>query len=384
MFRRRVRRRLFGRVKPAFTKAKRRTYRKTRYSRKKSFRTRRFGRRRFKRTSRLTRRRRFDAKVIKALSNDQVFTAEYAGETTVPANAGIGVGVLCTYVMTEVYDNAVTVDNVHTVELFDYRHLGKISDFLWVGSLTNSMLAAGANGTNSLSSFRSKYIVRGVARYQLRNQSTEPVRISAFYCRPRHPLMLSNAVPNPNIYQWMSLGFANNGLDVGNILPSNNHTMHTARFSPFQSYDFCRDFKIMKTKQLRIDPGQSRVCYLKRRWKTIRPSDLWYVNSSSVGASWFGATQKYSYHGKEMFILFKIEAAPAGWGSAQATYAKKLATTTPTVILETTFKYHARIVPHRYEQHNDLEITGFDLNGVTAPAIVVPDGDVVGVEADAV
>lgn len=371
------------RLRYSLPKSRRRIFR-GRTSRRRKFR----GRRRFR-----SRRRRFGrrsknsitAKVINALQPWQTYSAEYGQEHTVQAS---GSDASCFYFTCELSDTSAgtTKNNVTTLELDDYRHLGPMFIQGWLGSVANSFNNAVGASTNNYTSNKSKMLVKGYQMSRIRNQSNEPVRITCYYLRPRHDINYNvGSAGITNLYNIMVSGFLANGLDPGNTTASTNSNMTRARFSPFQSYDLCRDFKITRVQTRLLNPSDTTTFINKRKAHMLRPMDLWQ-HTGTTTANWDTAPgqRKYDYHRNCRVMLFRVDSNPAGWGAAQTNYTKNIQQTTPTVIMDTIFKYECKMVHIPPTPSAMLETAGIAFNASNAPSIIVPDGDVVGPEVDAI
>lgn len=343
--------------------------------------------RRFRRRRGVGPRGHFAQRVVSALTPPRTFVTEYGQEHTVPAQPGVpGDGEQCTYFMCEAYNVAATVDTVNTIELMDWSHMMRIADWYRSGPIHNYFNSASAGGVSVLDQ-KFKFLLKaGVQTSTVRNQSTEPVLVTAFYCRPRGNQLYSIGSNDVNVYSYLATGFANNGLDPGNVLPSTNANMHRSRYTPFRSWDFARSFKITRVSKMIIHPGQMKKYKLSVKQQFVRPLD-WVTPDGNDAAkgSWVDFLKKFQHFRCQRFILFKISSSPAGFGAVQATYSKRIQTTTPTVVMSTHFRYVTESVPFLEAAPTDLfNPVGF-VDSTTAahnPAIVVPDGDVVGEEKD--
>lgn len=382
-FSRNVRRRTGYSYRPSgsrsFPRYKRKSARRSYRGRR---RTRRYKRSYRRRSSRKSRTNSFQRKVVNSLATARVFYAEYGAEHSVPVTTGVVRP--CVYFAVERYNAASTYGTVSTVELFDWNHVMTIADrFRFVdANLSSTAPAAGANGINDL---KQRISISGKMISWLRNQSTETCFITAYYCRPRGKISwATNVTGTHNPYQYLSAGFANNGLDSG-VVGVANVTMTNANFTPFQSFDFTHNFKVYKVKKVSLAPSEQKAFVVSCKSRVIRPIDWVEFAGTTNSTSWLGSAQKYDYQSPQKFILYKIEARPAGYGAVQGTYSKQIQMTSPTIVIDTTFKYFAKDVPQTLSTSGTIETLGI-IDPTTAghaPAIIVPDGDVVGVESEA-
>lgn len=351
--------------------------------------TRRFGRRRFRKGGVTAR------KVINALAPWQSFMAHYGQQNDVPPTSA-ATGTLattsgdsrkvCKYYTVELYDptsggGAITSDTVTTVGLNDYRHLGVICNSVWKGQVQLGTNAPVGNSTQYDTNIRSKILIKGYQLSQVRNVCNEPVIVKTWVVRPRRdvPLQAIGLTGWQNLYQYLSNGFAANGLDPTHIVPTTNATMFDADYTPYQSYIFCRFFKIRRLKPRTVSPGRMVQYKLKSKTQEFKPIDLWYTSGDTTQTSWDGTTAQrvWDMHRKMKFILFRIESSPETFGAAQARYTKLIQETQPRVLTETTFRYEAKFLHEPRATMRTIERTGMIDPTLAGQAgnIVIEDGD---------
>lgn len=314
-------------------------------------------------------------------------TASYGQEHNVPSVNASGLGVKpCKYFTTEVYSATDTFDNVTTVPLYSYRHIAAMLNTAWKDTLTSSFNLAGSNVVMGVhTNPRCRLYASGVVKHLIRNQTNESVVLRAYYCKARGNVPSLNLNANYlNIYQWLSNGFCNSIGGSANT-PLTSAYMSDSTKSPFDSHDFCRDFKIYKVKSTTIQKGAMHRVVLRSKTRMFKPLDHFYVGGTNTGGSFVDSInmRKFAYARGTKFILFRLEAAPAGWGATQSTVGKQIQCTTPTVIMETEFLYRYKflnLIPTPYVL---LENTGIAENGLTAPSIMQDDEWKAGVEAEA-
>jgi hypothetical protein len=323
--------------------------------------------------------------VLTTLSNIRTFTAEYGQEHTVPSVTATTIYKQCVYFTPELHVGGATVDNVATVELFDHTHVMNIADYYRNQSLANSFSTAVA-GNDIIQDARMRILFRRASQVcQVRNQSNEPIMITCFYVKPRGKVR--DAANITNLYTTLATGFANNGLDPGNILASTNNAMHTAYFSPYQSFDFVRHFKIYRVVKRRLQPSQVSAFKVTVRNKYIRPLDWIEALGTGNPSTWSGSQRLYKNMPPQALLLFKLTSNPAGFGGTapQASYANFIQETTPTIVMDTLFRYETLSVPASMSTHGVIATSGI-IDPTTAghnPQVIVPDGDVIGDEKDA-
>lgn len=382
MFRRRYQRRRFGQRSVRRRGLRHSSWRRRFGAATKSYR-RRFVRRSFRKRRYIKRRRShrrkgsFAAKVIKATVPTRTAVAVYQQENVVPALGAAGVP--CEYFCTELWNNAATKDDVVTVELFDMVHLARIFNLVSSGSAGSSGLAGAENSANMYSSMRQKLWVSGTLTQHIRNQATEPVRLTAYYCRPRQNVTFADNIQSPSLYWWLSTGFANNGLDPTFYNPTQNDAMNTDEYSPFHSLSFVRDFKITRVKKFTIQPGQTRHMQVSnRRGFITTPVHMFSLGATTTGA-WESTNPKYQFCKQARFILYKMSANEGGYGAHQAAYSKLTQTTSPAVIMRSNFKYNFRSFYARWSPAYEITFSGIGTNPGVKPAIIVPDAAKTGV-----
>lgn len=253
----------------------------------------------------------------------------------------------CEYFMTQLHDATYDKDSVPTLALNHNRHLRFIFARLWQGSLVNMQVADPGVAKTTLATNRHSLIaISGAVQYILRNQSTEAEFLTAYWCKVRKPFTysVSTTITNQNHYQILSRGFAQNGITPGTTSAITNEGMTEATYTPFQSVMWTQSFKIQKTKRFILPPGQQKQIWLKSKTKLIKPDDIVvYDDSDNLETQWTQMPFKYEHNAYERFILFRIDARPAGRGLDQVNYTKAMSHTSPTVALLSRFTYTARI-----------------------------------------
>lgn len=327
----------------------------------------------------------FRKKVIMALTNDQKFVMVYGSQHTVPAATVSGgpTGLYFTAEETLSGSAGVTRDTIDTPCLFFYDHMDAIFNQLWSSNTnTGSIPIPGSTGFNTMG-LRTKVLLGGTVSYTLRAQSNETSFIDCYYVRARKDVQSQVGTSgSPNVYTFLARGFANNSLDNLNINPSTNDAMESRIYSPFQSYDFCKYFKIVKVKQIVIPPSEERTLRLTSKPRIVTPISYYFTRANIDGAQTFSTLARaYQYINRSQFILFRLHGRLSGIGTTQPNYSQAVSFTTPTVHLNTNFTYNARIVQHQSEIH--AMYANFGITTTSTPKIIIPGGDVIGDEAEA-
>lgn len=319
---------------------------------------------------------------------------EYGQEHVLPINVPEVPGTApytsqtCLYFTSELYNASIGGKNtVVTLSLLDNRHISQLADRILIaqpGQMSGGPGTPATFATTTGDNLKARFAVKGSAIYTIRNQSTEPMQFTAYYCRPRGNINYNETVAQPNFYTWLSTGFANNGIDNGHQLANTNVAMNQAVYSPFNSFDFVRDFKISKVKNYKIQPGQMKKWRLKSKNKLIRPADIIQILGATTG-TWGQQIVKYAVNKHERFILFKAWGQPGGWGAAQATYLKQIQMTQPGFVLHTKFKYTCYKVTNTFTPSALVENVGIADNSATSFAsIIIPDAAVKGLVSVAI
>lgn len=322
--------------------------------------------------------------MINSLVPWRTFAYVHGQEHTVP---GSTTNPACIYFTAENDPTATTQATAATVCWLDYLHLGSILNQLWPTKIltTNNFLSQGNIGWTT-SDFRTRVLVRGYHSHYIRNASTEDVYITAYYCRARKDIARGAGLSNKSVYWFLAQGFAQSGLDLADNDPATNLFMDDAAMSPFNSFQFCSDFKITRTKQYRIPLGGQKNIHLRHRAVLLRPADLYCVGVNlalNADKLWSELDPRYNHHRHTRFVLFKMAGRPAGYGAAQSNWGKLIDVTTPTIQMESKFHYQCKIVPTLAAPSAVLSYTGFDPLSAHPPAVVVPGNAQVGVESDA-
>lgn len=291
------------------------------------------------------------------------------------------------YMTTEAFDpsGVINKDTCQTRVLLDVVHIPAIADALWKNTPGASANIIGTtNQANPTESIKAKYLVSAKATYRIRNQSNEPVWITAYFCKCRKDYRYVEGAAVNNIYGLLSRGFATNGKDSGNVTADNNAGMTDQDYTPFQSNVFCEMAKILRKKRFKITPGAQHFEILKMKEKWINMMDYAALEGTTAPTlTWVQWTRKYDFSKHARFILFRVESNPAGLGTAQPNYSKQISHTTPTVIMDTQFVYSARMANTKGTGMIDLEFDGYTAPG-TGSTIISYNAPALTTEQDAV
>lgn len=385
--RRNVRRRLFSGGSRRFVRAR------TRFSRKNKRtvrRYRRFKRRRVTRTRSFKRRssslKAFRNKAMRALIPAQDFYAQYGQQHTVPTWASGSVKSI--YFTTERYNAAQNKETIVNCPLFMNNNIANCLNVLWKGTLQAMQLAPAALSTTYDTSRKSPILIGGKSIYTLRNQSTEDEYLTAYWCKARRDVTLRTPTPASttvyNLYQFLARGFAQSGIDPFENLATTNDGMEDVMLTPFQSIEFTRNFKIVKTKKIKLDAGGSRRFFYGAKTRLIRPDDYFlFDDADDSSLTWSTCPERCNFNRHTRFILFQLHSRPAGYGAAQLQYSKLISSTTPTIILDTKHFYRCRI-HHQFRTPIGLiEQNGYAVPSATTNVIINPDTAALADEKDA-
>nr|WDW25877.1 MAG: capsid protein [Cressdnaviricota sp.] len=265
--------------------------------------------------------------ISKAIAPIKTVNFNYGQVNTVPQTS-----FNATYFTTEIYDtNPVDKTNISTEMLFSVNHILIIADMLWAGAVSRQ--GPGFNQGNVMD-YATEYHAQGKTRYRIRNMSNEPVIVRAYYCKVR-----KDVYNDTNVYNILGGGFADK-TNTGTV-NANNIYMTNSTFTPFESSEFTKTFKVTAVRKIRIQPTQFRELYLKKT-AVIKPAN--YTDMSTLtSVAWRARAERYSYIKPGRFILFKME-GQASIPTGQVTFMKNITQTTPSVTLETWFQYKARML----------------------------------------
>lgn len=321
--------------------------------------------------------KKFAMKIINALSDAQESTFLYGGEWTV-APVTTTTGIPCQYFTAEQYTSILEKDEINTRLLHDYDHWRGILHRLWQRNNVNpEPLDQIAWNTRN---FKTKVLMQAQVTYTLRCQSNETEKVVAYYCKARDNINWGyQQIVGYNVYRYLATGFYNNGIDRSSN-STDNIAMTDAQWTPFDSWDFASRFKIYKVKQLTIEPSEQKSLSIKTKPRLITPAKFFRISTENNG--WLTVQQSYEFNKHSQFILFKIVGRPAGAGTQTTNYARAITYTTPTVIMQTKFKYAAKAILQPTMEDKREAIYGVVANA--NPAIIVPDGDAVGEEKSAI
>lgn len=276
--------------------------------------------------------------VTSALSEGRKLTAFYGQQNTATGYTSGGQG--GTYFTTESVGTGVTTkDDVPTRVLDDVHHLLNIADNVW--PVTPAF-------DNATASNFGKVKLKSRLTYTLRNQSNETANIKCYYCKVRKDTNWTQVNTNTfagdkaSIYTVLGYGFAQSDL-----LPAqqtgDNVVLNEVHWTPFESKAFVENFLIQKVKRIKLAPGEDTNVVIKKPWHHFKPEKLVNMDAGSVAHDWASTamTRKYAWIRGAKFILFNLESRIAGI-AGQATYQKNITYTTPTVIMQSAFEYHAK------------------------------------------
>lgn len=280
--------------------------------------------------------------------------------------------------MTEKYDTTIpTVGKnvVDTLSLGGIEDLSQICDYVWQTTPQNVI---GSTNTGFNDVVWGKLFWRGMDTYELRNQSNETVSLTAYYCIARKDSIFApgegdtSTPPHTisNVYNYLGAGLAENGY-YANYPSGLNGGLTDDVFTPYMSRLFCRTFKIIKQKRVKIAPGKVLVKKIKAGWHSFTPGD-YYQNSGSAQVLWTLRTRMYDHIKGERFILWKLRGSISGVAS-QVTATKYIAQTTPTVIMKTTRRYEVKHLPKPAAPMVNLIPRGFATGGTAGTIIVDAD-----------
>lgn len=299
------------------------------------------------------------------------------------------------YMVTEAYDATAPPDDktkgdIRTVTLNDLYHLSRLADLVWRNNVTTSQTGPSYNDSTVTTDISSRVSVQSRVSYNLRNQSTDLVTVRVYVCRARQDTNMLNYVSTGenqtsllNIYQQLSRGFSANGIDPTTPNPEANAGMLYRHYNAFQSLVFTENWKIVKTRLYTLRPGAMKKLYLKSRPFTFRPSKYFSLIGQQGDSTWRTSKLCYLHNRHEKFVLFQINSQPMGYGAAQANYSKLVSNTSPTVILNTEFRYHVNLLAFEKTPHANIEQLGFAAPSSTVFTIVNPLESVLAEEKDA-
>lgn len=317
----------------------------------------------------------------------------YGNAVKVPEMPASG-PLMCTYFVGAMGGPNTTLGTCAVRHLFDYEHIKPILMTIWPNQYPFAAPTKATNRTIAVDgdeSYKSRLAIEGIAEHTIRNATVEDINLTAYYCRPRHPIMWHSVTGGGSAkgitpFWYLSNGFANRGIDgatTNHNDPDLNTGMFNQEYSPFDSVDFTEEFKILKVKKVKITPSNSKKFVIKGR-HFMDPTKLFRHDNNQV--TWQAQAHKYHYHGKEQFILFKLDARIGSIGVAAATPtpATDVTQTEPMVNNLTKFRYTAKVI----SIGAGLAKTIYLPTQIVPPtggvaSIIVPDGNIVGTQVNA-
>lgn len=282
------------------------------------------------------------------LTRFQVLKASYGQQNGIPLDASGKPQ--CEYFTAELYGSN-TKDTVATLPLNCNYHMAKIADIMWkgpVGTSTGSMAQVTSNDqelTGSTTNIDTVIQVKSSVNYTLRCATNESIDLTMYVVKARHNISSSTFY---NVYQQLTRGFAQNGLD-----PTHNQAQGAnlnlafvdPQWTPYQSSQFCRDWKIVRQKKLTIAGGKERRFALKGKRFYFKPVDYFVAMGTPTPSTWAGAAYQFQNNKFERFILFQARSRVIASGATLiANYSQSVANSADRMEMESFFTYQVRIM----------------------------------------
>lgn len=293
--------------------------------------------------------------ITEATQNWKNVTFTYGqGHTSIGA-AAPGGG--CKWFTTELYNGTVEDRSKRVTRVLgDMEHILQIADLVW----PQTPKVAATSDPVFITDYMSRYLLKGKVMYTLRNQANETEHLEMYTCVVRKDFNFDrvrtgdlNNVKN-NIYDIFGLGL---GIRGQNPLAPNadNPSLQYASTDIWMSPMFCHWFKVVKRKRFSIKPGEEKRCSLALRTRTICPGDLTSLLYEETPTLWINKTRQFNYVKGTRFNIFKLKARIAGFtGQTASLDPEGITYTTPTIIMESQYKYKAKFA---YQQANTDYIT---------------------------
>lgn len=196
-----------------------------------------------------------------------------------------------------------------------------------------------------------------IARHQLYNSSTAPIRVVAYKCRCRSDLPLNSNVGS--ILNILGDGFLNAG--IGSGTRSSNTGLTDELYTPFESPAFVERFAIVATRKARIDPGMSIYFSIKdHRDKVIYPNK--FIDCGS-GNTYANGTLLTFLHRGDTFWMFKLSSGALFGDNTGAGSINVPSSTSAGIVVRMLSNFHWT---YRYVQDNGVSSTG-QYSGLQAP-----------------
>lgn len=143
-------------------------------------------------------------------------------------------------------------------------------------------------------------------KHRITNASNFVIKITGYLCQSRFENTNATTRAPLNI---LGDGFANSGFN-----PSTTYNLNQGMFiedlTPFQSTDFCQNYKIRRIKVYKILPGRvAEYNIADKHNHSIRPNRWIYMTS---GQTYANGTVLYQQNQHEMFWLFKMTSEQTG------------------------------------------------------------------------
>jgi len=279
--------------------------------------------RRFIRRRRSTRRRRYSKKTGPSrrklewtLAPEKVFTREF-GQVAFTPNAVDSLE--SSYFTPEETDTeAKDEDAVLTRPLGNIYEMMLLANYAWPNR--PSFPGIGTFPAQLKDWFQGHLYWKGTDRYTIRNMTSEPVFMKAYFMTPREDHK-EDLTMYTNLYRMLGRGFQERGYDTSNG-NSSNAGMAIPSLTPFNSAIITRRFKITRVVPIRISTGNMKVITLSTKWRSCQPISL-VLNAGNTDLPWTQQQFRYDYIKGEKIVIFKFFSNPAAI-TGQTTYTKNI------------------------------------------------------------
>jgi len=331
--------------------------------------------RRFRRKFRTTRRRRRSSqrgtpsreKLEWTLAPPKVFTREF-GQVAFTANAVNSLE--SSYFTPEETDTEAKIeDDVLTRPLGNIYDLMLLANYAWPNN--PSFVGIGTVPAQLKDWFQGSLWWKGTDRYTIRNMTSEPIFMKAYYMTPRQHHK-EDTTMYTNLYRMLGRGFQERGYDTSNG-SSQNAGMDLPTLTPYQSSIITRRFKITRVQPIRVGTGAMKVITLSTNWRSVQPISL-VMNAGNTDLNWTQQQKRYDYIKGERIIIFKLFSNPAAI-TGQSTFTKNIGQSQTGIIMHTARRYTYKHLPIMGLENI---VTGTPHGVVTGASVVMRDQDWIG------
>lgn len=220
-------------------------------------------------------------------------------------------------------------------------------------------------------------------KHQIHNTTTARIRVIGYRCKQRTNVPRNTEVDyfaSTNIWRHPTFilgnGFFSNS--IGSTNGTGNQGLNLPQFTPFESYDFCKAYKILEVKGKTIEPGRKATFTLSDKRilhmipELLQPfadnaqqwQDIQTMNASNVS---------FEHIGGEQFWLFKLMADTVG--EVESAVTNLVTMPEMEAMITTEFRCEGKLAYNQISnsEHGRAIAAGFTTPGGFAVEVINPE-----------